>query len=288
MFAQNPAAADSWKTSETLGATDLSGLTAAQKKAVLKLTREQDCSCLCGMKTAECIVKDPNCSYSKKLASIAVQGIKDGKGLIEISKLMDSSPKAHRPKVLEDPVKVAIDGAPSRGPADARITLVEFSDFECPYCSAAVKEVDAILAAYPKDMRLVYKQFPLSMHPHAALAASASLAANDQGKFWEMHDRLFANFRKLTRDNMIGWAREIGLDVEKFKTDLDSGKYKKTVDKDLADGEAAGVYGTPAFFVNGKLYNGPMNLAALKPILDAELKPAAAKPAAARPRTRGL
>ena len=102
-----------------------------------------------------------------------------------------------------------------------------------------------------------------------------------------MHDRLFANFRKLTRDNMIGWAREIGLDVEKFKTDLDSAKYKKVIDKDLADGEGAGVYGTPAFFVNGKLYNGPMNLAALKPILDAELKPAA-KPAAVRPRTSGL
>ena len=91
-----------------------------------------------------------------------------------------------------------------RGPADARITLVEFSDFECPYCSAAVKQVDTIMAAYPKDVKLIYKQFPLSMHPHAELAAEASLAAREQGKFWEMYDVLFKNFRQLSRDQHPG------------------------------------------------------------------------------------
>jgi protein-disulfide isomerase len=159
-----------------------------------------------------------------------------------------------------------------RGPADARITLVEFSDFECPYCSAAVKQVDTIMAAYPKDVKLIYKQFPLSMHPHAELAAEASLAAREQGKFWEMYDVLFKNFRQLSRTNIVAMAKEIGLDEEKFKSDLDSGKYKAIVVKDLADGEAAGVYGTPAFYINGKQYNGEVTLAALKPILVAELK----------------
>ncbi len=236
---------------------------------------EQDCSCQCGMKTAECLVKDPNCSYSKSLAKVAIKGIKEGKSLIEISKLMDASPKAHRPKLLEDPVKIPVEGSPSRGPADARITIVEFSDFECPYCSVAVKEVATIQAAYPKDIKLIYKQFPLSMHPNAPLAAAASLAAKEQGKFWEMHDLLFANFHTLSRDNMLSWAKQIGLDVNKFKADLDSGKFQAIVKKDLSDGEAAGVYGTPAFFINGKLYNGTMKLDALKPILDVELKPAA-------------
>jgi protein-disulfide isomerase len=263
---------DAWKTSETLGDVDLSGLTPVQKKAVLKILREEDCSCQCGMKTAECIMKDTNCSYSRAIAKIAIQGVKDGKSLMEISKLMDASPKAHRPKILEAPVTIAVDGAPVKGPADARITLVEFSDFECPYCSAAEKQVDIVMAAYPKDVKLVYKQFPLSMHPHAEIAAEASLAAREQGKFWEMYEVLFKNFRQLSRTSILAMAKDIGLDVDKFKADLDSGKYKAVVEKDVADGESAGVYGTPAFYINGKQYNGPVTLAALKPILAAELK----------------
>src|SRR5580692_11526729 len=269
--AQTPSP-DAWKTAETLGNVDLSGLTPVQKKAVLKILREEDCSCQCGMKTAECIMKDQNCSYSRALAKIAIQGVKDGKSLIEISKLMDASPKAHRPKLLEAPVTIAVDGAPVRGPADARITLVEFSDFECPFCSAAEKQVDIVMAAYPKDVKLIYKQFPLSMHPHAQFAAEASLAAREQGKFWEMYEVLFKNFQHLSRENVMLWAKQLGLDVDKFKADIDSRKFKTVVDKDLADGEAVGVYGTPAFYINGKQYNGEVSLAALKPILAAELK----------------
>jgi protein-disulfide isomerase len=269
--AQTPSP-DAWKTSETLGNVDLSELTPVQKKALLKIVREQDCSCQCGMKTAECIMKDSNCSYSRALAKIAIQGVKDGKTLMEISKLMDASPKAHRPKLLEDPVKIAVEGSPVKGPADARITLVEFSDFECPFCSAAVKQVDIVMAAYPKDVKLIYKQFPLSMHPHAELAAEASLAAREQDKFWEMYELLFKNFRQLSRNNILAMAKGLGLDMDKFTADLDSGKYKAVVAKDLADGEAANVYGTPAFYINGKQYNGEVSLAALKPILAAELK----------------
>lgn len=266
------ASPEAWKTSENLGNVDLSDLTPIQKRAVLKLLREQDCSCQCGMKAAECIIKDPNCTYSRALAKIAIEGVKDGKPLAEISKLMDASPKAHRPKLLEDPVKIDVAGAPVRGPEDARITLVEFSDFECPYCSAAMKEVEQIMAAYPKDIKLVYKQFPLDMHPHARMAAEASLAARDQGKFWEMYAILFKNFRRLSHDNILVFAKDIGLDLDKFRADLASGKYKAIIDKDIKDGDAAGVYGTPAFYINGKQYNGEVTLAALKPIFQAELK----------------
>jgi protein-disulfide isomerase len=271
-LAQAPAAADAWQTGDTLGTIDLSGLSPVQKRAVLKLVREQDCSCLCGMKVAECIAKDPNCAYSKQLSAIAVQGVKEGKTPIEISKLMDSSPKAHRPKLLEDAVSISVDGSPVKGPADGRITIIEFSDFECPYCSLAVKEVYTLMAAYPKDMKLIFKQFPLSMHPNAPLAAAASLAAKEQGKFWELHDLMFANFRKINRDNILIWAKQIGLDMERFKNDLASTKYQAVIQKDVADGEAVGVYGTPAFFINGKHYNGPVTMETLKPILDAELK----------------
>jgi protein-disulfide isomerase len=266
-----PPAADAWQTSDRLGAIDLSGLTPVQKQAVLKLTREQDCSCLCGMKVAECVNKDPNCTYAKSLVAITIKGVQENKSPLEISKLMDASPKAHRPKILEDPVSIPVDGSPVRGPGNARITLVEFSDFECPYCSLAALEVRSIMAAYPKDVKLIYKQFPLSMHPSAPLAAAASLAANQQGKFWPMHDVLFKNFRKLTRENILAWAKDLALDVDKFKADLDSARFQDAIKKDLADGEAVGVYGTPSFFINGKHYNGPMSMDALKPILDAEL-----------------
>jgi protein-disulfide isomerase len=281
LAAQTPSP-DAWKTSETLGDVDLSGLTPVQKKAVLKLLREEGCTCQCGMKAAECVMKDSNCSYSRALAKIAIQGVKDGKSLMEISKLMDASPKAHRPKLLEAPVTIPVDGAPVRGPADAKITLVEFSDFECPYCSAAEKQVDIVMAAYPKDVKLIYKQFPLSMHPHAELAAEASLAAREQGKFWEMYELLFKNFRQLSGTSILAMATQLGLDMDKFKADLESGKYKGVVSKDVADGEAAGVYGTPAFYINGKQYNGEVTLAALKPILAAELKGETKEAAAAK------
>lgn len=283
LSAQTPTPSpDAWKTSQTLGNVDLSGLTPVQKKAVLKILREEDCSCQCGMKTAECIMKDPNCSYSRALAKIAIEGVKDGKNLMEISKLMDQSPKAHRPKLLEDPITIPVAGAPVRGPADAKITLVEFSDFECPFCSAAEKEVDIVMAAYPKDVKLIYKQFPLSMHPHAEMAAEASLAAQDQGKFWEMYDALFKNYRLLSKTKILAIAQGLGLDMDKFKADLESARFKTAVEKDLADGEAAGVYGTPAFYIDGKQYNGPMNLAALKPIITAELKGGKTKTVAAK------
>ena len=273
LCAQTAAPSDAWKTTDKLGAIDLSALTPAQKKAVLKITREQDCSCLCGMKVAECVNRDPNCSYAKALVAIAIKGVQEGKSLVEISKMMDASPKAHRPKLIEDEaVKIPVTGSPTRGPNDARITLVEFSDFECPYCSLAVGEVNSVMAAYPKQIKLIYKQFPLSMHPHAPLAAAASLAANEQDKFWQMHDALFKNFRKLSRENILTIAKEIGLNMDKFTADLDSPKLKAVIQKDIADGEAAGVYGTPAFFINGRRYNGPVSLEILKPILDAQLK----------------
>jgi protein-disulfide isomerase len=217
-------------------------------------------------------MKDTNCGYSRGLAKIAIQGVKDGKSLVEISKLMDASPKAHRPKTLEAAVTIPVLGSPVCGPADARITLVEFSDFECPFCSAAVKQVDTVMAAYPKDVKLIYKQFPLSMHPHAQLAAEASLAAREQGKFWEMYDVMFKNYRTLSRENIMLWAKQLGLDMNKFTTEIDSHKYKAEVKKDIEDGEAANVYGTPAFYINGKQYNGEVSVAALKPILATELK----------------
>ena len=179
--------------------------------------------------------------------------------------------RSSSPTLLEEAIPLSIDGAPSKGADNAKITFVEFSDFECPYCSKAAAKIEAILQAYPKDARLVYKQYPLSSHPHARIAAEASIAALAQNKFWPMHDKLFANSHRLSNLAILQMAKEIGLDAAKFQADLISARVKLGVTKDIADGDKAQVSATPTFFINGKRYNGPLDLAVLKPILDAEL-----------------
>jgi protein-disulfide isomerase len=260
-----------WEHAQALAGVDFLDLKPVQKQTVLKLLREKDCSCQCGMKIAECRFKDPGCFYSTSLAKIAIENMRRGKTVAEIRTALTAGPKYKRPKLLEDPVKIPVEGSPLTGPKEAKIVLIEFSDFECPYCSQAAAAVKNIMTSYPGNVRLIYKQFPLSMHPHAKLAAIASLAAADQDKFWQMHDALFANFRKLTRENILSLAQGIGLDMNRFTADLGNPKYDAIIAKDMQDGEAAGVAGTPAFFINGKLYNGPMDLNSVKPIFDGEL-----------------
>ena len=128
------------------------------------------------------------------------------------------------------------------------------------------------MAKYPADIRLVFKQFPLDTHSQAGFAAEAALAAHAQGKFWPMHDKLYANFRDLSPEKINQWAKEAGLDLVRFTMDMKAGKYKSAVQKELDEGLQAGVQGTPTIFVNGKRYNGPVETAALEQVLLAELK----------------
>ena len=152
----------------------------------------------------------------------------------------------------------------------------------CTESAKAVGEIAAVMAAYPNDVKLVFKQFPLDMHPHAMMAAEASLAAHDQGKFWEMHDKLFANARQLSRETVFAFAQSIGLDMMRFARDMESGRFRKVVEADVAEGDKIGVFGTPSLFIDGKPYRGPVMLSILKPILDDELKPQPAVTAVAR------
>lgn len=266
--------AQEWQTVTDLAGVDFGGLTSASKAIALKALRTQGCSCGCDMKVAECRVKDPNCSYSRGLASVTVGAIKTGK--TEAAAIAES--KASKfgsrpaPKLLEDPVPIPTLGSPVTGPATAPITLVEFSDFQCPYCSKAVTQINATLKAYPNDVRLIFKQYPLDSHPAAAISAAASLAAHAQGKFWPMHDVMFANRQRLSRQAILGWAKDIGLDMKRFTADLDSDVIRKAVLRDQADGDKAGVEGTPTVFLNGQKYNGDLAPDAIKPVIDGELK----------------
>ena len=161
---------------------------------------------------------------------------------------------AQRPQVDPNKVYPLVTGdSPSRGPGDAKITIVEFSDYQCPFCSQAEPLIDQVMAAYPKDVKRVYKQFPLtSIHPNALPASKAAVAAGKQGKFWEMHAKLFGNQRELSPDNYKKWAEELKLDVARFEKDMASPEVQQQIDKEMQEAKAADVTGTPTIFVNGK------------------------------------
>lgn len=160
---------------------------------------------------------------------------------------------------------------PSRGPDDAKVTIITFSDFECPFCGRAKDTVDQVMQAYAGKVRLVFRQFPLSFHPHAAKSAEASLCANEQGKFWEYHDELFKNQKSLEVPQLKEHAKSVGLEAAKFDSCLDGNKFADQVKEDLEAGKTAGVSGTPAFFVNGIFISGAQPFDAFKRIIDEEI-----------------
>lgn len=172
------------------------------------------------------------------------------------------------------PYRMEIDvaGEPAKGPQDAPVTIVEFSDFECPFCSRVVPTLDQVTESYGDQVRLVFKQFPLrQIHPNAQKAAEASLCAHDQGKFWEMHDAMFADQRNLGVPALKSKAQELGLDTAAFDQCLDSGKYADAVQEDLEQGSEAGVGGTPALFVNGRFLSGAVPYEQIAQVIDDEL-----------------
>lgn len=156
-----------------------------------------------------------------------------------------------------------------RGDFNAPVTLVEFSDFECPYCGRHYPTMKSVLEDYPGKVRLVYKHFPLSFHANSQKAAEASECASEQGKFWEYHDTLF---EKQQNGYSVGkfkqWAGELGLQQNKFDDCLDSGKYADKVKTDEQEGQSKGVNGTPATFVNGRLVSGALPYDSFKQIID--------------------
>jgi protein-disulfide isomerase len=180
---------------------------------------------------------------------------------------------AARPQV--DPNKVyplTVGDSPSKGPADAKVTIVEFSDYQCPFCSQAEPLIDQVMQAYPKDVKRVYKQFPLtSIHPNALPASKAAVAAGKQGKFWEMHAKLFGNQRDLSPDNYKKWAEELKLDMARFEKDLAAPDVQGAIDKDGQEARAADVTGTPTIFVNGKRLQ-QRSLEGFKAAIDAVLQ----------------
>ena len=186
----------------------------------------------------------------------------------EVAETAGSAEVAGAPAV--DRKKVPLEGE-SRGPADALVNIVVFSDFQCPFCGRVVPTIDKLMKDYDGKLRLFFKHYPLPFHGDAPLASQAALAAGAQGKFWEMHDRLFANQTAIKRPDLERHAQALGLDMAKFKQALDGNVYKARVDADTALGSSVGVNGTPAFFINGRRLSGAMPYTEFKRIIDDEL-----------------
>jgi protein-disulfide isomerase len=169
---------------------------------------------------------------------------------------------------------VDLADAPIRGPEDAAVTIVEFSDFQCPFCNRVTPTLAKIRETYGDDVRIAFKHMPLSMHPQAPQAHAAAEAAHRQGRFWEMHDRIFQNQRDLSIATLESHARAIGLDMEQYAEDVADASVKQRIDEDMAQASKLGVTGTPSFFINGRYLSGAQPFENFKRMIDEALEKA--------------
>jgi protein-disulfide isomerase len=159
-----------------------------------------------------------------------------------------------------------------QGPANAPLTLVEYGDYQCPYCGAAYPVVKEIQKDLGKGLRFVFRNFPLTeMHPYALIAAEAAEAAALQGKFWEMHDLIFENQGSLAPGIIATWAKKVGVDLKRMGEDIKQGAVTKVIQEDRQSGIRSGVNGTPTFFINGTRYDGSPDYESLLAALESEL-----------------
>ncbi len=177
-----------------------------------------------------------------------------------------SLPKPDMPRI-----PISVDDDPFIGPEDAPITIVQFAEFQCPYCGRAKEVIDQVMEKYEGKVRMVYRDFPLSFHDRAIPAAVAANCAGEQGQYWPMYDALMSNQRALAESDLTKHATTLGLDLAKWNTCREDPAQAAEVQKDFEDGTKAGVQGTPAFFINGIFLNGAVPLEQFTAIIDAEL-----------------
>jgi len=255
------------------------GLTDAHKVLVMTALNERKCTCGCGMESlAYCAKNDKACPVSPKLAKDLVERAKEGKSLGEMRTFLDGqgkpspSPQAQAPS---GPRRIDVPAySPRKGPKNAKVTIVEFSDFQCPFCTRVVPTLKDIEKKYPKEVAIIFRHQPLSFHDRAMPAAQALMAAHRQGKAWEMHDKLFENQQALDDASLEKYAKDLGLNVAKYKKDFADPKVQQDIKADSAYGMTVGASGTPTFFINGRELSGAQPLGSFTAIIDEEIKKA--------------
>lgn len=244
---KDPAAAP---TDVNLPGVDTSMLTPREKREWSQHVSELLAPCSdTPVSIAQCVTDKRSCARCVPAAKYVLRGVRDGMSTEQIEKSYHNRFDADRVK------NVPIDGSPTVGPDSAPVTVVEFADFECPYCAIEAPILDKMVQAHPAQVRFVYKFFPLQAHPHGESAARAAIAAMNQGKFWPMHDMLFANRDHLEQADVDGYAKQLGIDVAKLHQDMAAQATTDRIDCDKKLGESVGVQGTPTIFINGREYD---------------------------------
>jgi protein-disulfide isomerase len=245
---------------------DLSGFTEGDKQAFMTILRKEPSACGKAQSLEQSLKTDPRCKRSVFAARYIVKLFKLG--------LLPSEVEEHYADRFGPDVyqykNIDVSGSPVRGDPGAPITIVEFSDFQCPHCKHAQLPLEQILHDYPQ-VKLIFKNFPINRaHPYAQMAAQAAMAAGKQGKFWQFHDKLFSGDQeKESPSDLERYARELKLDIPRWKKDTIAMADK--VNKDRADGEKANVDSTPSLFINGRKFHGPPTYEELKDWIEEEL-----------------
>ncbi len=258
---------------------DLSSLNAEQKDFALKILNNNMCTCGCTKGTwANCIKTDIKCPFSRPVGARVVKMIKEGKSKGFILGFFDGweeGNKRKRRRAKDDPNKiypVTIMNAPVKGPQDAPVTIIEYTDYQCPFCKKVRATVEELLNDYPGKIRYAVMNNPLPFHKKALPAALAARAAKNQGKFWEMHELIFENSKALDDANLLKMAKKIGLNIEQFNTDRNNEKLKAEIKKEQDQAVKNNARGTPAFFINGKKISGAQPLSRFKTAVDEALQ----------------
>lgn len=229
---------------------DTSALTPREKREFLSYVSELLAPCPDqAVSIAQCVNESRDCEPCLPAAKLLLKQVRDGRSRSQAEDAFYARFAADRVKAIE------LADTPFKGPADATVTIVEFADFECPYCKLAAGILDDVLERFPGKVRVAYKFFPLASHPHGEAAARAAVAAMNQGKFWEMHKLLFENQSSLDPSSFEKFAKEIGLDMAKFKADFESKETADRVARDRKEGDTLQIQGTPAIYVNGRHFD---------------------------------
>ena len=231
-------------------AVDTSRLDPVGKAFFEKVANEEVCPCDCPKSFGQCLQEGTRCKPAVILAHWIIKNLEDGDTPEQLQESITRELTGGFGSAVK---KIDAGGFASRGPANAKYTVIEFADYECPHCRAASPVVEELVKTHP-DVKAVYKHYPLPFHAMARPAAIAAEAAGRQGKFWEMHNAIFATQDLLSDDLLIGHAKALGLDVARFKKDMADPELVKKVDASQVEGKALGVEFTPYFFVNGRPY----------------------------------
>ncbi len=213
-------------------------------------------------------IQEKSCPAATNLAKLGVQKYKEGLSKEQVFDAIIN-------KYLEEntpPMTFEVKNTPAKGNPNAKVIMVEFADFQCPHCALMKNIMKEVVEKHKNDVVLYFKQFPLPFHPYAALASKATLAANRQGSFWQMHDLIFDNQMKLDEAIFKQFAAQLNLNVEKFEADMNDPELQKEIERNLIEGQQAGLTGTPTLFINGKQYRGESTVEKISEKIMLELK----------------